>query len=72
MIGNSRTVAAFRADEVGYGSSESFAEKRWAEMVKNCMAETGKSQRHAEYAVALTPEGQRVWEEVRKAALKRG
>lgn len=51
---------------------ESEAERRFQDLVKKRIAETRENPVAAEYAVALTPEGQAAWEEARRARLRRG
>lgn len=68
-----RQIIARTKREVGFEMAESsFPDACWIELVKACMAETGKSQRWAEVAVASTPEGRAAWGKARTAAWKRG
>lgn len=57
---------------IAFCSEESYADTRLSELVKTCMAETGKTQYEAEIAVVQTDEGRAAWDEARKASLKRG
>lgn len=60
------------ADQLGTGSTKSYAEKRLLALIEKRIAETGESPRQAEYQVALTAEGKAAWEAARNESLRRG
>jgi phage terminase Nu1 subunit (DNA packaging protein) len=62
----------FTSAAIDFPKPESDGEKRFQELVKKHVDATGQNLFTAEYAVALTPEGQKAWEEARKARLKKG
>ena len=62
----------FTSAAIDFPKPESDAEKRFQDLVKKRIDETRENPVMAEYAVALTPEGQAAWEEARRARLKRG
>lgn len=68
----SKSGGIMEGNRIAFCSEESYADTRLSELVKTCMAETGKTQCEAEIAVVQTAEGQAAWEEARKASLKRG
>lgn len=59
-------------NRVAFCSEESYADTRLLELIRTCMAETGKTQYEAEITVVQTAEGRAAWEEAWKASLKRG
>ncbi len=67
-----RGARYFMTDAIDFPIPESDAERRFQDLVKKRIAETRESPVAAEYAVALTPEGEAAWEEARKARLKKG
>lgn len=68
----SKSGGTMDGKRIAFCSEESYADTRLSELIKTKMAETGKGHYAAEMEVVQTAEGQALWEEARKASLKRG
>lgn len=60
------------AEGIDFPAPESEPARRFQDLVKKRIAETRESPAAAEYAVALTREGQEAWNQARAARLKKG
>ena len=59
-------------NRTAFCSEASYAEVQLSDLIKTCMAATGKTEHEAEITVIQTAKGRVAWEEARKASLKRG